>query len=126
MPLDELLRLCRAFEAAGLAFWIDDGWGVDVLLGEQTRLQSDLDLAVLRSDLYAFGKVLEAVSYRRNDRPGDPDWNWGCSEVRMAGPSTCTASSWMIAGMAYSASRQTAACIRWGRWTEQEPLEGSR
>ena len=76
MPLDELLRLCRAFEAAGLAFWIDGGWGVDVLLGEQTRPHSDLDLAALHSDLQAFGKLLEALSYRRNDRPGGPDWNW--------------------------------------------------
>lgn len=76
MPLDELLRLCRAFEAAGLAFWIDGGWGVDVLLGEQTRSHSDLDLAVLHSDLFAFGMVLEALSYRQLDRPGDPEWNW--------------------------------------------------
>lgn len=75
MPLDEFVRLCRAFEAAGLAFWIDGGWGVDVLLCEETRPHSDLDLAVLLSDLDAFGRLLAALSYQRNDRPGDPDWN---------------------------------------------------
>lgn len=35
---------------AGLPAWIDGGWGVDALLGEQTRPHADLDLVVRLAD----------------------------------------------------------------------------
>ena len=75
MELEHVTDLCRFFEKADLAFWIDGGWGVDALLERQTRPHSDLDLAVLRSDLPAFERVLRAQGYARADRPGDADWN---------------------------------------------------
>jgi lincosamide nucleotidyltransferase A/C/D/E len=31
----------------GVRAWLDGGWAVDALLGRQTRLHSDLDLAVV-------------------------------------------------------------------------------
>jgi lincosamide nucleotidyltransferase A/C/D/E len=33
-------------EGRGIAVWVDGGWGVDALLGEQTREHADLDLIV--------------------------------------------------------------------------------
>jgi lincosamide nucleotidyltransferase A/C/D/E len=76
MQLEHVIALCRSFEGASLPCWVDGGWGVDALLGEQTRPHSDLDLAVLRDDLPAFQRVLEEQGFVRADRPGDPDWNW--------------------------------------------------
>lgn len=76
MRLEHVIDLCRAFQAANLSFWVDGGWGVDALLGTQTRAHSDLDLAVLRNDLSAFAAVLEGRGYVRADRPDDPNWNW--------------------------------------------------
>jgi len=76
MELESIIRLCRSFENADLSYWIDGGWGVDALLGRQTRPHSDLDLAVRRSDLKLFQQVLEEHGFRRADRAGDPDWNW--------------------------------------------------
>lgn len=70
------MTLCRASQFAGLAFWVDGGWGVDVLLGGQTRPHSDLDLAVRLEDLPAFASVLASYGYMRADREGDPAWNW--------------------------------------------------
>jgi lincosamide nucleotidyltransferase A/C/D/E len=35
-------------DAAGIDAVLDGGWGIDALLGEQTRPHSDLDLAVAR------------------------------------------------------------------------------
>jgi lincosamide nucleotidyltransferase A/C/D/E len=37
--------------SAGLTVWLDGGWGVDALLGEQTREHDDLDLVVARADV---------------------------------------------------------------------------
>jgi len=31
----------------GVEVWLDGGWGVDALVGEQTRVHKDLDLIVL-------------------------------------------------------------------------------
>lgn len=76
MELESLIRLCHILEGAKLSFWIDGGWGVDALLGRQTRPHSDLDLAVRRSDLKRFQQVLEPHGFRRADRAESPDWNW--------------------------------------------------
>jgi lincosamide nucleotidyltransferase A/C/D/E len=76
MELQSAVELVDAFNELGLAFWIDGGWGVDALLGEQTRPHSDLDLAVERRDLPAFAQCLEQLGYVRAARPDNPDWNW--------------------------------------------------
>lgn len=76
MKLATVVTLCRAFETAGLAFWIDGGWGVDALLGEQTRPHSDLDLAIHLADAARFEALLGPMGYARIFRPGDPTWNW--------------------------------------------------
>jgi lincosamide nucleotidyltransferase A/C/D/E len=31
-------------EENGIAIWLDGGWGVDALLGEETRIHNDIDL----------------------------------------------------------------------------------
>ncbi|MDQ3122594.1 MAG: amino acid transporter [Actinomycetota bacterium] len=41
-----LLEILNLLEQAGVIVWIDGGWGVDALLGEQTREHDDLDLVV--------------------------------------------------------------------------------
>ncbi|MFL5939492.1 MAG: nucleotidyltransferase domain-containing protein, partial [Gaiellaceae bacterium] len=51
MNEDDVLDVLRRLDAAGLAWWIDGGWGVDALLGEETRPHDDLDLIVRREDL---------------------------------------------------------------------------
>jgi lincosamide nucleotidyltransferase A/C/D/E len=49
---------------AGLRFWLDGGWGVDALLGEQTRAHSDLDLAIDSEDLGEAARRLAAHGFR--------------------------------------------------------------
>lgn len=75
MQLSTVVSLCRTFESAGLAFWVDGGWGVDALLGEQTRPHGDLDLAVHLADIPQFEEALRPLGYRRRDRPDDRLWN---------------------------------------------------
>lgn len=43
MTADEVIRVVVTLERAGIKVWIDGGWGVDALLGEQTRDHDDLD-----------------------------------------------------------------------------------
>lgn len=44
---------------AGVCGWVDGGWGVDALLGWQTRVHDDLDLVVLAGDVDRARDVLE-------------------------------------------------------------------
>lgn len=49
--------------AAGIRIWVDGGWGVDALLGRQTRHHDDLDLALLLVDVDRALHVLAALGY---------------------------------------------------------------
>lgn len=49
--LYELLRL------RGIRLWVMGGWGVDALLGEQTREHHDLDVLVIGEDLPVLGEL---------------------------------------------------------------------
>ena len=52
------------FVAAGLDVWVDGGWAVDALLGEQTRPHADLDLAITRADFDAALRLLGRHGFR--------------------------------------------------------------
>ena len=42
----EVARIISYLESAAIRIWLDGGWGVDALIGEETRPHSDLDAAV--------------------------------------------------------------------------------
>ena len=46
MLADDVALVVTALAEAGVAAWLDGGWGVDALLGEQTREHDDLDLVM--------------------------------------------------------------------------------
>jgi len=48
---DQVLELLDWLNDEGIRAWVDGGWGVDVLLGKQTREHADLDLVVDVADL---------------------------------------------------------------------------
>jgi len=50
MDAARVLDLLSLFEARGIVVWVDGGWGVDALLGEQTRAHDDLDLVARLED----------------------------------------------------------------------------
>lgn len=63
MGPDELIALLDDLDEAGATYWLDGGWGVDALLGEQTREHGDVDVVVHRSDLTLVRSLLEAQGY---------------------------------------------------------------
>lgn len=56
-------ELLGRLQAAGVLAWVDGGWGVDALLGDQSRPHSDLDLVVPRSQLDSAREVLDALEF---------------------------------------------------------------
>jgi lincosamide nucleotidyltransferase A/C/D/E len=57
------LDLYNTFEKAGVLIWVDGGWGVDALLGEETRLHGDLDVAIQQKDIPKFRELLATYGY---------------------------------------------------------------
>jgi lincosamide nucleotidyltransferase A/C/D/E len=48
VDVSDLLEVLDALEDLAVDYWLDGGWGVDCLLGGQTRTHGDLDLVVPR------------------------------------------------------------------------------
>jgi lincosamide nucleotidyltransferase A/C/D/E len=59
----DVLELLDELDARAIFYWLDGGWGVDALLGEESRPHSDLDLVVSRRDLGAVRSVLVARGF---------------------------------------------------------------
>ncbi len=46
------------FDELGITVWVDGGWGVDALLGEQTREHQDLDIVISWEDSHILTEAL--------------------------------------------------------------------
>lgn len=64
MQADDVLPLLSSLDQLGVHYWLDGGWGVDCLLGEQTRRHGDLDLVVHRHDIELVVDHLDAEGYQ--------------------------------------------------------------
>lgn len=64
----EAAALLEEAARRGIDVWLDGGWGVDALVGEQTRPHDDLDVFVRRRDEAAFVALLEAEGFSEAPR----------------------------------------------------------
>lgn len=60
---DDVIFMAGAFDAAGIRYWIAGGWGVDALLGTQTRSHDDLDISVPSDKEAIVLATLEALEF---------------------------------------------------------------
>lgn len=74
MTVEDVTRILDLLRAHGVRVWVDGGWGVDALVGEETREHSDLDLALDRDDLDRARAVLEVHGFTHDPviQPGVP------------------------------------------------------
>jgi lincosamide nucleotidyltransferase A/C/D/E len=63
MTADRVLVLLEVLRAAGIDAVVDGGWGVDALLGRQTREHEDLDLVVALADVERIRAALEPFGF---------------------------------------------------------------
>ena len=63
MSAQAVIEANTALHEAGVIAWIAGGWAVDALVGEQTRVHRDLDLAVRADDLEVALGALAALGY---------------------------------------------------------------
>jgi lincosamide nucleotidyltransferase A/C/D/E len=63
MEVEELVRIMEALAESRIPAWLDGGWGVDALVGRQTRPHEDLDLVVALEAVDAVLKALQPFGY---------------------------------------------------------------
>ena len=76
MSGDVVVQLLQLFDQHGIDLVVDGGWGVDALLGTQTRFHADLDIALDHKDVPKLRALLEARGYRDVPRPDTRDCNF--------------------------------------------------
>jgi lincosamide nucleotidyltransferase A/C/D/E len=54
----DVIEIYTTLADLGICVWIDGGWGVDALLGRQTRSHKDLDIAIEDHQLSQLEQVL--------------------------------------------------------------------
>jgi lincosamide nucleotidyltransferase A/C/D/E len=77
MTAGDVVDLARLFDENHIPFHVDGGWGVDALLGGQTRRHADLDIAIQHKDAARLRALLEARGWREVPR----DDSWECNFV---------------------------------------------
>ena len=74
--LDDVLTVLDLADEAGARLRIDGGWGVDALLGTQTRDHGDLDVAIEARHLEAFANALSGAGFETVGEAGATPWNF--------------------------------------------------
>ena len=76
MSANDAVGLYDLLAAGGIGVWIDGGWAVDALLGEQTRSHADLDIALETRFLDRLRKVLAERGFQQVPRDDTRPWNF--------------------------------------------------
>lgn len=70
----DVVELLGRLEAQGINVWLNGGWGVDALLGHQSREHEDLDITISAGDRAAYTAAMEAAGFRTHRV--DNAFNW--------------------------------------------------
>ncbi len=65
MTQEDAVEILRLLKSQGIEVWVDGGWGVDALLGEQSRPHDDIDLVIRHRDVGRLTEAFGAAGFRR-------------------------------------------------------------
>ncbi len=74
MTSEDVIDLYSKLEELGVKIWVDGGWGIDALLGRQTRPHKDLDIAIQEKDVPKLRDFLGERGYKQIKQ--DSKWNF--------------------------------------------------
>jgi Aminoglycoside-2''-adenylyltransferase len=81
----DVIEVYKTLTDLGIRVWIDGGWGVDALLGRQTRSHKDLDIAIEDQQLLQFEQFLASRGYHRIKREIERPFNFVLADPMVVG-----------------------------------------
>jgi lincosamide nucleotidyltransferase A/C/D/E len=63
MRSSDVRNLCQELDGLEIPIWVDGGWAVDALLGEQSRPHNDLYIVIEEKDLSRLYQYLRGKGY---------------------------------------------------------------
>jgi len=63
MDARSVLEVITSLDHAGVRVWLDGGWGIDALVGKQTREHDDLDCVIALSDAALAREALAVLGF---------------------------------------------------------------
>lgn len=92
MKAEDAAQLIRELAAKGIDVWLDGGWAVVALIGQQTRNHDDVDIVIRDSDLPSLLEVLakEASPGLKVGDPSTSSWKIGRAAERTSTRSSST------------------------------------
>lgn len=72
----DVINIYKLLTVNNIEVWLDGGWGVDALLGKQTREHGDVDIVVQQKDVSNLRKLLKESGYQEVKRDNTSDWNF--------------------------------------------------
>lgn len=73
---DDVISIYTTLYSAGIEIWIDGGWAVDALLGQQTRPHADVDILVAQQNIGKLRAVLEVKGFVEVPRDDASDYGF--------------------------------------------------
>jgi lincosamide nucleotidyltransferase A/C/D/E len=70
----DVVRIYQQLLSHGIEVWLTGGWGIDALLGEQTRPHKDLDLIMLVDDVVRMRELLSREGYGLQELWSENRW----------------------------------------------------
>jgi len=70
----DVIEILGWLEQNGIDVWLNGGWGVDALLGRQTRDHEDLDITIAAVDRAAYTAAMAAAGFRIYRVVNDFNW----------------------------------------------------
>ncbi len=64
---EDAIKIYRLLAANDIPIWLTGGWGIDALLGEQTRPHKDLDVLMLLDDVVRLRELLGRDGYQLHE-----------------------------------------------------------
>jgi lincosamide nucleotidyltransferase A/C/D/E len=71
---EDVIAVCETLARRGILVWLTGGWGMDALLGEQTRPHKDLDLIVELDDVVRLQDLLSEGGYHLKELWSENAW----------------------------------------------------
>jgi lincosamide nucleotidyltransferase A/C/D/E len=81
---EDAISLYRRLSAQGIQIWVTGGWGIDALLGEQTRPHKDLDVIMLLDDVVRMRELLGHDGYSLKELWSENRWAIDAQGIKAA------------------------------------------